>query len=334
MPWHLYAIRSAHGLSKSLRDPAANALIAEHGGKKAIASAFAWYATAKSVAGALGKAVAGILLTLTAANFSLVFLIAFVLSALPVVLVARYVQEVRRGDHAMRRAGTTDAALVSYSPDIEGTAPRPPLLPFIGLGFMLSSTAHMLHGLLPVLATEYAGLKAAETGMIYMVSTLVILFSGPLFGWLSDNVSRKLVLAVRSGANIFSSFIFLAAPTFPGFMMGKAVDDMGKAAFQPAWGALMAHVSSFDRGHRARTMSLMSLGEDGGAIVGPMLAGMLWSAWGIPVMLGVRVLLAVLAEVHAMVLSRSLAKLEGHEAASGHATGDTPHPAHNRIGSL
>jgi MFS family permease len=335
MPWHLYAIRTAHGLSKALRDPAANALIAEHGGKKAIASAFAWYATAKSVAGALGKAVAGILLTLTAANFSLVFLIAFVLSAFPILIVARFVQEARPGAQAMRRAGSTDAASVSAPPGSEQvTVLRPSLLPFIGLGFMLSSTADMLHGLLPVLATQYAGLSEAETGMLYMLSTLVILFSGPLFGWLSDNVSRRLVLAVRSGANIFSSLIFLVAPTFPGFIVGKAVDDIGKAAFKPAWGALMTHVSSFDRCHRARTMSLMSVGEDGGAIVGPMLAGILWNAWGIPVLLGVRVLLAVLTEVTAVVLSRSLAKLEGHEAASGYATGDTPHPARHEIGSL
>ncbi|HEX2714728.1 MAG TPA: MFS transporter, partial [Candidatus Acidoferrales bacterium] len=47
-PWELFAIRSAHGLSMSLRDPSANALIAEHGGEKSVASAFAWYQTAKT----------------------------------------------------------------------------------------------------------------------------------------------------------------------------------------------------------------------------------------------------------------------------------------------
>src|SRR5438552_4217197 len=34
IPWELFAIRSAHGLSMSLRDPSANALIAEHGTEK------------------------------------------------------------------------------------------------------------------------------------------------------------------------------------------------------------------------------------------------------------------------------------------------------------
>ena len=37
-PWQLFAIRGLHGVSISMRDPSVHALIAEHGGKKAIAS--------------------------------------------------------------------------------------------------------------------------------------------------------------------------------------------------------------------------------------------------------------------------------------------------------
>src|SRR2546428_8180770 len=87
-PWELFAIRTAHGLSMSLRDPSANALIAEHGGEKSVASAFAWYQTAKSVAGSVSKAFAGILLTVTAAHYPPVFFLAFALSVLPLLVVA------------------------------------------------------------------------------------------------------------------------------------------------------------------------------------------------------------------------------------------------------
>src|SRR5207249_8035062 len=92
-PWQLLTVRSVYGISQSLRDPALNALLAEHGGQKRIAAAFGWYSTAKSVGGSLGSALAGILLGLTASNYSLVFVVAFVLSMLPVVIVGRYVQE-------------------------------------------------------------------------------------------------------------------------------------------------------------------------------------------------------------------------------------------------
>ena len=80
-PWQLLAVRSVYGVSQSLRDPALNALLAEHGGQKRIAAAFGWYSTAKSVGGSLGAAVGGILLGLTASNYPLVFSVAVVVES-------------------------------------------------------------------------------------------------------------------------------------------------------------------------------------------------------------------------------------------------------------
>src|SRR5881396_1840388 len=95
-PWQLYSIRTIHGLSTSVRDPAVNALIAEHGDEKAMGSAFAWYFTAKSLANSLGKAVAGALLTLTAANFSAVFLLTWGISSLTLPAVMLFVPGPKR----------------------------------------------------------------------------------------------------------------------------------------------------------------------------------------------------------------------------------------------
>jgi MFS family permease len=286
LPWHLFATRTLHGFSISIRDPAANALIAEHGGKKAIASAFAWYQTAKSVAGALGKTAAGVLLALTASNFSLVFGLAFVLSAVPIVLVVLFVRE---ADERPVELDATGVAVPVEAQAERPEAPRrsPPLFRFAGLGFLISGTAYMLANLFPVLAVEYAGLSEAEAGLIYSLAALVVL-AGPAFGWLSDNVSRKLVLSFRSIANVGSSVAYLVAPNFAGMAGGRMLDDLGKAAFRPAWGALMAHVSSFDRRRRARTMGYVSAGEDAREAAGPIVAGLIWSMWGVPVLLGVR----------------------------------------------
>jgi MFS family permease len=313
LPWHLFATRTLHGFSISIRDPAANALIAEHGGKKAIASAFAWYQTAKSVAGALGKTAAGVLLALTASNFSLVFGLAFVLSAVPIVLVVLFVRE------ADERPVELDATGVAVPVEAQAErfeAPRrsPPLFRFAGLGFLISGTAYMLANLFPVLAVEYAGLSEAEAGLIYSLAALVVL-AGPAFGWLSDNVSRKLVLSFRSVANVGSSVAYLVAPNFAGMAGGRMLDDLGKAAFRPAWGALMAHVSSFDRRRRARTMGYLSAGEDAGEAAGPIVAGFIWSMWGVPVLLGVRIAVAVVAELYTLALTRSLHELEADVSA-------------------
>jgi MFS family permease len=292
VPWQLFAIRGMHGLSIASRDPAANVLLAEVGGKKAVASAFAWYQTAKSIAGAVGKTSAGILLALTASNFTLVFLVAFALSALPVLVVVRFVRE-------------PAAATVEEAQPTDQEQAGPPVVRFTGLGFLISGTAYMLANLFPIFAVEYAGLSEAQTGLIYLVSIAAML-AGPFFGWLSDNVSRRLVLSLRGAANVLSSVIYLVAPNFAGMAIGRAVDDLGKAAFRPAWGALMAQVAGLDRRRRARTMGSLSAGEDAGEVAGPILAGFLWSTWGVGALLGVRIVLAAATEFYAIALNRSL----------------------------
>jgi len=302
-PWALYAVRAGHGVADSMRDPSVTALLADNGGKQAIASAFAWYQTAKTVAGSVGKTAAGLLLTATSGRFSLVFAVAFTLSALPLIVVSRWVREAGPDQPAVSRAGeVTPTAPVGAAP---ANNPTPPAtLPYVVLGFLVSGAASMLGTLFPILATEYAGLSTAEAGALYLI-TPVLALSGPLFGWLADHVSTRLVLSVRSLANIGSSLLYLFFPTLPGFFAGKAVDDLGKAAFAPAWGALMAEVSSHDRTTRARVMSWMSAGEDAGSIAAPILAGLLWTAAGVPAVLLARAALALVAEVYALHLTRT-----------------------------
>ncbi len=313
-PWQLYAIKALHGGSKALRDPAANALIAAQGGKKAIASAFAWYHTAKIVAGSMGKAIAGLLLTFTGSNFSLVFNIAFLLSLLPIYSVIRYVKSDDRRSVAAAPPPKTVMSVETHPVEthpVETAVPLPAatqslIVSFSLLSFAINGTAEMLRGLFPILATEYAGLSEAQTGLIYTAATVVVLVSGPLFGWLADHGRQEWVLLVRSFGNIVSSIVYIFAPNWAGFMVGKLADDMGKAAFRPAWGAIMAHVSDYAPQRRAQMMSWMLLGEDAGAIVGPIVAGLLWTTWGLPVMLGARVVLAIGTELYTIYLTRSL----------------------------
>jgi MFS family permease len=358
-PWQLFAIRGLHGVSISLRDPSVNALIAEHGGKKAIASSFAWYQTAKSIGGAAGKVLAGLLLGLTASNFSLVFLVACVISVLPLFVVARFLREPEHADVEQAgdfgRVETTEddeavAAARNYASSatagrLDGVSragagqDRPPIIRFMGLGFLISGTAYMLANLFPIFAVEYAGLTEAEAGLIYGLCSLMAL-TGPLFGWLSDNVSRRLVLSLRSAANVLSSVIYLVAPSFAGVAAGRGLDDAGKAAFRPAWGALMAHVSSYDRRRRARAMGYMSSGEDAGEIAGPILASFLWSVWGVAALLGVRIALAVATELYTVALTGSLRRLDSRvrgptpaeQPARSRRAADTPVPAGSASG--
>ena len=318
-PWQIYSARFLHGMAESLREPSVNALIAENAKEKSVASTFAWYNTAKQTASAIGKSTGGFLLALLLDNYSAVFLTAFVLSCLPVFVVARYVREPQvHQEEAETSSGSTTGdtgntgeiknGLNIFPRDPRGSNPVPTrvsIFSFAVLGFLISCTAQMISNLFPVLATEYAHLTEAQTGFIYVITIIVVVVAGPAFGWFADNVSRKLALTVRGLANTISSALFFFFPTFPGLATGSVVDAAGKAAFRPAWGSLMARLSGYDRRRRAQVIGHLSMGEGLGEMVGPILGGFLWHTWGLGVMLGVRVALAVVGEIYAFIISRS-----------------------------
>lgn len=308
LPWQLFALQGARGVAKGVRDTSVEALIAQHGGKRRIASAFARYKTATSAAGALGKALAGVLITLTAARYGWVFLTAFVFSILPLLAVALFVP---------RPAGAfAEPAPAVPPPEAPRLAWR--LWPALGLGFLVSGTAQMLRGLFPILAVEHGGLSEAETGLVLLLATLVTLAAGPLFGWLADRGHRKLVLMGRGVANIVASAVYLISPGFAAFAAAKAVDEAGKAAFNPAWGSLAAELSDRHPGQRARVMGWLGAAEDAGSVAGPILAGLIWSGFGVAALLGLRMALAVLAELYALlVLPRAFRQQAGPTADAG-----------------
>jgi MFS family permease len=302
VPVQIFAARSVHGVSIALRDPVVGALIAEHGGKKRIAQSFAWYQTAKSVAGNAGKALAPTILLLSGSDFTVVFLVAFVLSALPVLVVTRYVRDPLPGS-AVSAVGVAAEEKRERKAAGDGAAvPKSAIASFMGLGFLVSATANMLSGLFPIIVIEYAGLSPAVLALTYTVGAAAA-FTGPIFGWIADNVGNKLVLALRTAANIVSSVLYIVAPTAAGIFVGKALDDMGKAAFKPAWGAMMARLSSQDKRRRARMFGYMTAGEDAGELAAPIVAAALATGWGIPVMLGARIGLAAITEVYTVAVT-------------------------------
>src|SRR5919198_3367 len=193
-PWQLYTIRTIHGLSTSVRDPAVNALIAEHGDEKAMGSAFAWYFTAKSLASSLGKTVAGALLTLTASNFTALFLLTWGISSLTLTTVMLFVPGApRKREVERRRVGESGVAAASERLDGRGE-PRSlsaRVAPVVGLGFLISVTGSMIDRFYPILATEYAGMTAAQAGGGYFALGGMKLVAGAVFGGVCARLWRE-----------------------------------------------------------------------------------------------------------------------------------------------
>lgn len=295
LPWHLYLLRVLHGAMTAARDPSAAALIAEHGNKKSMASSYAWYSTARDMGRSLGFGVAGLLLQYTG-SYRSVFFISFLTSCAALVTVFRYVSE--------SSEVATDARSQRDARQDRVSLPYQALMPYAGFALLISASAEMMLGLFPVIATRYAHMTEAQAGIAASVSTIAILIAGPLFGWLSDHSSRTLVLGLRSFANTISSLLYILLPSFGGFVFARVVDDTGKAAFKPTWGAIMAEISNVDPGSRASTMTFVDSAYTLGEMIAPLIAGFLLSGFGLGVMLTVRAALAILTELHSIQLFR------------------------------
>ena len=309
-PWQIFAIRFLHGFSESMRDPSVNALIAEFSHSKGIASSYAWYNTAKLTAGASGKALGGLVLAFSGENYQMAFAASFALSILPLYVVSRYV----RGPETRSKLLSATSAIVSGDGTAESrerpqASSRQIIVPIAMLGFLVCSTAHLIQGLFPIIATEYAHLSVSQTASIYAISVAVVLISGPVFGWVADHVSRQAVLMIRGLANSISSLLYWFAPGMAGFTIGTLADSIGKAAFRPAWGSLMATVANIDRKKRAQTMSWLGVGEGLGETLGPLMGGLLWQFWGLPALLGTRLALAIGAEIYSLQVNKKVKSL-------------------------
>ena len=291
-PWHLYLIRVLHGAMTAARDPSAASLIATHGDKERMASSFAWYSTARDLGKSLGYTVAGFLIV--QGDFRLVFFVAFLTSCAGLVTVLRFVKE--------QPVRAKVAAQVERTRHAQAAVAGPALIrlaPYLAFGFTVAGSAEMMAGLYPILATTYAHMSASAAGLAVSVSGVGILIAGPLFGWLSDRVSTRFALSARGIANAISSLLYLVFPNAAGFTVAKVMDDTGKGAFRPTWGALMADVSAEYPAARARTMSTLDTASSVGEAIGPLIASVLISAFGVPVMLMTRAALALMTEFQA-----------------------------------
>jgi MFS family permease len=295
----LMFVRLLQGASAAGRDVASIGVIARDAEGR-VATAYSWYASAKHVGGVAGAGIAGLIIAASGGGYRTLFAVVLVLSILPLMAAWFGLQEVSDGEETEEEDQEEGADAAPGGRMAEALALTRELSGPASVGVLVASSAFMVHGLFPVLATEYAGLTAAQAGLIYSLSAAVFLVTGPTFGWIIDRRGRTLGIAWRSVANIGSSFLYLLSPTFAGLAAARSVDDSGKAAFKPAWASAMAEISAADPKRRGKRLGVLDTSQSLGEAIGPALAGILWQTGGIVALFGVRIAIAVAAEVSAI----------------------------------
>jgi MFS family permease len=303
----LMFVRALQGASAAGRDVASLGVIARDAEAR-IGSAYSWYSSAKHVGGVAGAGLAGVIIAASGGAYGMLFALILALSVLPTAAAwigLREVPDESPDEPVSDPRETVDegeaegepvgagrvAGVFSLLRELSGPA---------SVGALVATSAYMVHGLFPVLATEYVGLSAAQAGIIYSLSAAVFLVTGPVFGWVIDRHGRLPGIAWRSAANVGSSVLYLASPTFVGLAAARSVDDSGKAAFKPAWASAVAEIAAADKPRRGRRLGALDTSQSLGEAIGPALAGFLWQTGGIVALFGVRIAIAVVAEIAAL----------------------------------
>jgi MFS transporter, DHA1 family, multidrug resistance protein len=293
----LFAARALQGVSAAGRDVGSLSVIARDAQAR-IGSAYSWYTTAKHVGGVAGAAVAGGILTWANGSFDTLFTVVLALAALPMGAAWFGLREERSEEEpevvaapAAEPAAGRLASLLALAREVAGPG---------SVAMLVATSAYMVHGIFPVLATEYVGLTEAETGIVYSLSAAVFLVAGPGLGWLVDRFGSGLGVTWRAAANIGSSLLYLFNPTFAGLAVARMVDDSGKAAFRPAWAVVAAEFAAADPARRGRRLGALDTSQNIGEVIGPLLAGLLWQTGGVAALFGVRIAIAAVAEIAAL----------------------------------
>jgi MFS family permease len=288
----LAVVRALQGVSGAGRDVASLGVIARDAPTQ-VGGVFGWYTTARQIGNVAGASVAGLAIAAAGGSFAPLFTLVLALSVVPMAAVWVGLREIPAAHQPRpieRPAAPADSGgILALIRDLAAPA---------SVGMLVSTGAFMVHGLFPVIATEYAGLTEAQAGVIYSLSAVVLLVSGPAFGWLIDRHGRVIGLAWRSTANIGSSVLYLLSPTFLGLAVARAVDDSGKAAFRPAWAAAMAQLAAADPPRSSQRLGVLDASQSLGETIGPVLAGLLWqTGGGVVALFAVRIVIALAAEV-------------------------------------
>lgn len=319
-PLALYGVRLAQGAASAATAPPAISVIASST-KRKVGKAFSLSYSAKDLGAVTAGAVGGALLAATG-DFRLLWALVTVLAALAALVVWLWVPPgldagAPKPPAASATGGTAppdgiagDPTPPTTEPEVSAPAAEPPRLLrdrrlrlLCAFGLCAGLTAHLTHGLFPVIASEVAGMGPGQIGALYSASIVVLLVAGPVAGWIADRFGAMSLAGVRGIANTASSLTYLVAPTAAGITAGRMLDEAGKAAFRPTWGVLLADASRAAGYRSGRVTAGLDAMLSVGQALGPLVAALLWDFWGLTVFLLVRAALGIATE---LVITRRL----------------------------
>ena len=176
---------------------------------------------------------------------------------------------------------------------------KQPLLTPIMRWFMFAMVlaniaASMSRMLLPIYLTEL-GASVGQVGLVFTLTSVVILFLLILGGWISDSIGRLRAIAIGSIGGILGYIAILLAPSWQWMLVALSIHQIPYALVGPSFGAFIAENSAEE--NRGKVYGITDTFYQITGVLGPPLGGFLAGAFGFKLMLLVAAILYSLAAV-------------------------------------
>ncbi len=169
-----------------------------------------------------------------------------------------------------------------------------PILAWFMLAMVLANIAGMMSPLLMPIYLTQLGASVGQVGLVFTLTSVVILVLQIVGGWISDSIGRLRAIAIGSVGGIIGFVALLLAPTWQWMLAALAIYQFPFALVGPSFTPFIAEHSTEE--NRGRVYGITSTIYQVTGVVGPALGGLLVGAWGFkPMLLAAAVLYTIAA---------------------------------------
>jgi MFS family permease len=158
-----------------------------------------------------------------------------------------------------------------------------PILRWFMFAMVMANIAgSMFPMLLPIYLTDL-GASVTQVGLVFTLTSVVILFLQILGGWISDSIGRLRAIAIGSVGGILGYAAMILAPTWEWLLVALAISQIPYALVGPSFSAFLAEQSTEE--NRGKVYGITDTIYQITGVIGPPLGGFLAGGYGFKVML-------------------------------------------------
>ena len=190
------------------------------------------------------------------------------------------------------RSGVTGAEAGRVTPEMARRILYALMVPAI----IMPIAGSMVRVALPIIRDDF-GISADMTAWVAVSFTLPFMVLMPLYGRLSDAVGRRRLLLLGIGIFCIGTVMTIVSRDLGLLMAGRAVQGIGASGLMPLGMAFISAIFAADQ--RGKALGTWSQVGPIAGFVGPLVAGVIITAWGwrasfvVPLLVGVAAFLVV-----------------------------------------